>query len=163
MITIREATLEDLPAMLAIYNHAILTTTATFDLEEWTLEQRREWFSHYGGRDPLLVAVREGEVIGYSSLSKFRDKQAYRNTCETSVYIAEHARNQGVGKLLLAENIRRAKELGYHTIIAGITAGNEASVRLHERFGFTQVGHFRQVGFKFNAWQDVVFYQLMLE
>ncbi|MGZ4032322.1 MAG: N-acetyltransferase family protein [Tumebacillaceae bacterium] len=162
MVTVREARIEDLPALLRIYNWAVRNTTATFDLEEQTLEQRAQWFSHYGGKHPLLVAEEEGRVIGYSSLSKFRDKQAYGRSVESSVYIDHESHGKGVGKLLLAAILQRAEELDYHTVIAGITAGNESSVKLHAKFGFEQVGVFKQVGYKFDAWQDVHFYQLFL-
>lgn len=162
MVTIREAKLEDLPALLHIYNWAIKHTVATFDIDEQTLEQRKEWFDHHGGDYPLLVAEEAGEVLGYACLSRFRDKQAYAKSVENSVYVDEKHFGRGIGKLLLEELLQRARRLGYRTVIAGITGGNESSVRLHEKFGFTFVGCFKQVGYKFDAWQDVHFYQLML-
>lgn len=162
MVTVREARIEDLPAMLHIYNWAVRNTTATFDLEEQTLEQRAQWFAHYGGQHPLLVAEEAGEVVGYASLSKFRDKQAYARSVECSVYIHDQHHSKGLGKLLLSELLQRATALGHHAVIAGITAGNDASVKLHEKFGFVHVGSFKQVGYKFDAWQDVDFYQLLL-
>jgi L-amino acid N-acyltransferase YncA len=164
MITmqIRDAQETDVPAILAIYNHAIRTSTATFDLKEHTLEQRLEWFSHYGGNYPLIVAVVDGKVAGYSCLSLFRTKPAYAKTAEISVYIDEKYQGRGIGKALMKEILERAQTLHYHTIIAGITAGNEVSVKLHEKFGFTLAGHFKEVGYKFGAWQDVLFYQLLL-
>lgn len=157
---IRSAVLADLPMILRIYNHMIATSAATFDLEEQTLEQRLEWFHHYGGKYPLIVAVEEGQVVGYCSLSMFRTKPAYDRTAEVSVYIDPVCQGRGIGKHLLAEILRLGKELNYHAIIAGITTGNEVSIRLHEQFGFTFVGRFREVGWKFDQWQDVDFYQL---
>jgi phosphinothricin acetyltransferase len=162
LLTIREARLEDLPAMLSIYNHAIETTTATFDLEVQTYEQREVWFHKYDDQHPLIVAEKDGQIAGYGSLSKFRDKEAYSKSVENSVYIDERFHRQGIGKALLQELVQRARQLGYHTVIAGITAGNDGSVKLHEAFGFELCGRFRQVGYKFDAWQDVEFYQLML-
>ncbi|PLR94691.1 GNAT family N-acetyltransferase [Bacillus sp. T33-2] len=162
MVLIRDAVIHDLPAMLDIYNDAIRNTTATFDLEEQSLEQRELWFRKYGGKYPLIVAEAEGEVAGYCSLSPFRDKEAYARTTELSVYISEHHRGKGIGASLMKEILHRAAQLQYHTIIGGITDGNEASVRLHEKFGFEFIGRFKQVGYKFNQWQDVSFYQLIL-
>lgn len=163
MLVIREATLADLPAMLAIYNDAILNTTATFDLEEQTLEEREKWFHKYGGIHPLIVAEVDGQVAGYSSLSLFREKLAYIRSTELSIYIDSAYRGRGIGNILMEEILKRAKELGHHVVIGGITAGNDVSVKLHEKFGFELVGHFKQVGYKFDSWQDVLFYQLTLE
>ncbi|MDF2926983.1 MAG: family acetyltransferase [Paenibacillaceae bacterium] len=160
---IRDAIVEDLPGILEIYNDAIRRLTATFDLEEKTLEDRREWFSHYGAHHPLIVAHADGKIAGYSSLSMFREKEAFKSTAELSLYIAEDFRGRGIGKALMLEIVNRARKVGFHTIVSGITAGNEISVRMHEQFGFQYVGNFREVGSKFGRWQDVLFYQLMLE
>ncbi|MFC7749562.1 GNAT family N-acetyltransferase [Paenibacillus thermoaerophilus] len=159
---IRDAVPADLPALLDIYNDAIRKLTATFDLEEQTLEQRTEWFRHYGGRYPLIVADIGGTVAGYACLSKFRDKPAYDRTVELSVYIGEAYRGRGVGNALVKEILARAAEHRHHVVVSGITAGNEASIRMHEKFGFELCGRFREVGFKFGEWQDVLFYQLVL-
>jgi phosphinothricin acetyltransferase len=110
----------------------------------------------------LIVAESRGRVIGYASLSKFRDKPAYSGTGEDSVYVRGDFQCKGVGTLLLKEILARATKLGYHTVVAGIVPPNEASVRLHERLGFGYVGRFREVGFKFSRWQDVAFYQVFL-
>lgn len=161
-IVIRDAESSDLPAILRIYNYAIKHTTATFDLEEQTLSQRMEWFSKYGGKYPLIVAEENGRVMGYSCLSRFREKPAYAGTAESSVYIDKDDWGKGIGKLLVNEIIERAVSLGYHTIVAGITGGNEASERLHLGLGFELVGCFKAVGYKFGQWQDVTFFQRIL-
>lgn len=160
---IRDARLEDLEEMAAIYNDAVRKLTATFDLEEKTLEERKEWFHHYGGRHPLIVAEVDGRIAGYSSLSVFREKEAYDATAELSLYIAEQYRGRGIGKALMTEILRLARVHGFHTVISGITAGNEASIRMHEQFQFEFIGNFREVGKKFGQWQDVLFYQLIVE
>ncbi|MET3697563.1 phosphinothricin acetyltransferase [Bacillus oleivorans] len=162
MLHIREAVLDDLPAMLEIYNEAVRTLTATFDLEEQTLAERKQWFEKFGERYPLIAAEYNGEVVGYSSLSKFREKPAYSQSTELSIYISSKHRGLGIGSALMTEILQHAKELGYHTVIAGITAGNEGSVKLHEKFGFEYMGRFKEVGFKFGAWQDVLNYQYMI-
>lgn len=164
MVHIRDAHLNDLPAMLAIYNHAVNTLVATFDLEEQSLEQRTVWFHKHGDRYPLVVAEdAAGAVIGYACLSAFREKPAYGNTAELSIYIDEQQRGKHVGSVLMAEILERARKLGYHTVISGITGGNEASFRLHEKFGFRQVGKLSEVGFKFGQWHDVHYYQWMVK
>lgn len=163
MVHIRDAVLSDLPMMLEIYNHAVRNLVATFDLEELSLGQREVWFHKHGGKYPLIVAESAGIVAGYSCLSSFREKPAYGKTTEFSVYIAEGQRGKGVGTALMAEILARAAQLEYHTVISGIVGGNEASVKLHEKFGFSCIGRFQEVGFKFGEWQDVHFYQLMLE
>jgi L-amino acid N-acyltransferase len=162
MIIIRDAVLQDVPAILEIYNRAILTTTATFDLVEDTLEKRLDWFSHYGGVHPMIVAEVDGSVAGYCYLSQFRAKPAYNRTVESSVYIHEEFRGQGIGKRLYTEILERARGLGHHAVIACITSGNDVSVRMHRQFGFEFVGRMREVGFKFDSWQNIEFYQLIL-
>ena len=156
---VRPATRDDLPAVLEIYNHAVLHTTASYDYEPRTLEHRTAWFDdHQRTGHPVFVAVdAAGTVVGWSALNRYHDRMGYRFTTENSVYIAEAARGQGVGGLLLAPLISSAKELGLHAIIAAIDAQNEASVRLHAKFGFEKVGLFRQVGYKFDRWLDVVY------
>lgn len=162
MLTIREANIDDLPEMLDIYNDAILHLTATFDMEEQSIGERRKWFEQHGGRNPLIVAQKDGAVAGYASLSPFRDKEAYKDTTEISIYISKDYRGFGIGKTLMEEILRLAAELNYHVIIAGITTGNEGSVRLHEKYGFEFIGRFKEVGFKFGEWQSVDFYQLTI-
>lgn len=159
---IRSAQVSDLPKLLEIYNEAVRNTTATFDLEEQTLEQRRAWYSHYSKSHPLLVAEHLNEVVGYSCLSRYRAKPAYDHTVESSVYIGASHWGKGIGTALMQHLLQKASELGHHVVVAGITDGNDASVRLHERLGFQYVGCFREVGFKFGAWQDVHFYQCFL-
>lgn len=163
MVLIRDAHLRDLPAMLAIYNQAVNTLIATFDLEEQSLEQREGWFHKHGGRYPLVVAEDAGEVIGYCCLSAFREKPAYGKTAELSIYIAENQRGKSVGSALMTEIQKRTRELDYHAVISGITGGNEASVRLHEKFGFCLVGKLREVGFKFGEWHDVHYYEWLVD
>jgi phosphinothricin acetyltransferase len=163
MIIIRDAVPQDLPSMLEIYNEAIRNLTATFDLVEQTLEERQIWFNKYGGKYPLIVAELEGAVVGYSCLSRFREKPAYDYTAELSLYISPDQRGRGVGNELMKAILHRAAELGFHTVIGGITGGNVVSMKLHEKFGFEHVGCFREVGLKFGEWQDVHFYQLLLK
>ncbi len=163
MVNIREAQLSDLQDLTNIYNWAVLNTTATFDLVEQTLEQRKTWFDQHKGNHPLIVTEYNGGVIGYSCLSTFREKQAYSKTSELSVYIHPAFHNKSIGTQLLEEIIKRGRQLGYHNIIAGITSDNEISIHMHEKAGFKKCGCFKEVGFKFERWLDVVFYELLLE
>ncbi len=161
-MVVRDAREEDIEQIAGIYNWAVANTTASFDINAVSLENRREWFSHYGGNHPLVVAEEDGKVVGYSSLSKFRDKEGYARTVELSVYIDPSCHGRGIGRILMAEIIERGRKLGHHAIMSGITGGNDISIKMHEKFGFTPCGHMKEVGHKFGAWQDVLFYQLIL-
>lgn len=162
---VRPATVDDVPAILEIYNEAVVNTTASYDYEPHTLEQRRAWFADKQAENfPVFVAVDEaGAVIGWSSLGPFREKTGYRFVAENSIYVAAGHRGQGVGKQLLPPLIEAGRKRGLHAIVAGIDADGEASIRLHASFGFEKVAHFRQVGYKFGRWLDVVFMELLLE
>ncbi|HEV8543541.1 MAG TPA: GNAT family N-acetyltransferase [Verrucomicrobiae bacterium] len=164
MIEIRPARREDCPGILEIYNDAVLTTTATYDYEPRTLEQRQSWFDEHQRIDfPIFVAVNGIQrIVGWSALNRYHDRMGYRFTTENSIYIAADFRGQGIGKKLLAPLIDSAKRLGLRAIIAAIDGENEASVRLHAGFGFESVGHFKKVGYKFNRWLDVVYMELLL-
>lgn len=161
---IRPAKRSDVPAILDIYNDAVLTTTATYDYEPRTLQHRLQWFDdHERIGFPMFVAEDDsGKVVGWSSLSHYHDRKGYQFTCENSIYIAAHARGRGIGKLLLEPLIDSAKNIGLRAIIAAIDATNEASIRLHARCGFREVGRFPQVGFKFGRWLDVAYMELLL-
>jgi len=130
----------------------VLTSPATFDLEPQTLAQRSRWFSDHGRSYPLIVAERQGRVLGYASLSEFRDKPGYSKSAEDSVYVHRNFQGQGVGKALMKEILARAVNLGYHTIIAAIVPPNEASVRLHEGLEDDQ----REAGRRNWRWKESV-------
>jgi L-amino acid N-acyltransferase YncA len=160
---IREAIETDLPQLLAIYNDIILHTTAVYDYEPHTLEMRKQWFETKKQQGfPVFVAEDEGTIQGFSSIGPFRAWAAYKYSVENSVYVAIERRGKGIGKLLIPPLVEAAKELKLHTIIASIDATNEASLKLHKRFGFEEVAHFRQVGWKFERWLDLKFLQLIL-
>jgi phosphinothricin acetyltransferase len=163
MITVRKAEVSDLSVITSIYNWAVENTTATFDINKQTEEQRKEWFDKHTGKHPLIVALSDGEVAGYCSLSLFREKEAYKRTAEVSVYVHPSYQKKGIGTILLSDIIERGKKLGYHAIIAGITSDNDVSMRMHQKAGFKKCGHLNEVGFKFGKWLDVVFYELLLE
>jgi L-amino acid N-acyltransferase len=161
---IRPAQRADIPAILEIYNDAVLTTTASYDYEPRSLQHRIQWFEdHERIGFPMFVAEDDqGKIVGWSSLSRYHDRKGYQFTCENSIYVAAHARGRGIGKLLLEPLIESARKLGLHAIIAVIDATNEASIRLHARRGFFEVGRFQKVGFKFGRWLDVAYMELLL-
>jgi L-amino acid N-acyltransferase YncA len=160
---IRKAIDSDIPRITDIYNWAVENTTASFDINPQTIEQRAVWFSHYGGpRFPLVVYEENGEVAGYASLSEFRSKEGYKNTCELSVYVHPDYQRRGIGKKLMDHVIQMGREIGYHVIISGITSDNKVSVRMHEEAGFVLCGNMMQVGHKFGRYLDCLFYQLIL-
>jgi L-amino acid N-acyltransferase YncA len=153
-----------LQSILDIYNEAVLNTTASYDYEPRTMDQRVAWFEdHQKNNYPMFVAVdAQGKVFGWSALNPFHSRIGYQFTTENSIYIAAEERGKGIGKLLMQPLIDGARERGLHAIIAAIDAANEASVRLHARFGFEKVAHLKQVGFKFGRWLDVVYMELIL-
>jgi L-amino acid N-acyltransferase len=162
MLAIRLATENDLPAINAIYNHYVAVSTTTYDLEPMSIDRRREWFAGRASIHPVTAACRGEVLVGWGSLHTFRTKPGYRFTVENSVYVHPDHQRTGVGSAILVDQIERARELGLHAIIAGIDAEQPASVALHAKHGFREVGNFRQVGRKFDRWLDVVFMQLIL-
>lgn len=161
---IRVAVPEDLPALLDIYNYEVIHGTSTFDTEPKTLEERKIWFDeHNVGSYPLYVAEIDGQVAGYASLSPYRTKDAYRSTVELSIYIDPDFRGQGIASTLMETILDIARQDDtLHTVISVITAGNQASERLHSKFGFEFCGCMREVGIKFGNYLDIVNYQLFV-
>lgn len=160
---IRDATEADLPAILAITNDAILTTTANWNIRPTTLEQRAEWLAERRAAGfPVLVAEEAGAVCGFASYGPFRAFDGYAHTVEHGLYVAPWAQRRGHGAALLGALIARAEAAGLHVMVAGIEAGNVASLALHARFGFVRVGLMPEVGRKFDRWLDLVLMQRIL-
>ena len=160
-IELRAAVAADLPALTAIYNHYIVHTTITFDLQPYEPEARRGWFDdHAGGRHRLIVAAdAAGAVLGYATSSRWRPKAAYDTTVESSVYCRPDAVGRGIGTRLYAALFEALAGEDVHAVVAGIAQPNAASVALHERFGFERVGVFAGVGRKFDRFWDVAWFQ----
>lgn len=157
---IRDALESDLPGLLAIYNDVIATSTAVYSYAAVTLEDRAQWWrARVGQGYPVLVAVDQSGVLGFSTFGDFRPWPGYRFTVEHSVHVRADSRGQGTGKGLVEALFPRAEALGKHVMIAGVDAANEASIRFHERLGFEKVAHLREVGHKFDRWLDLVFLQ----
>ena len=160
---VRRATEDDLPAMLEIYNDIIVNTTAVWHSEPHTLQMRTEWFHQRKEQGfPILVAVENEKLLGFSTIGPFRPWHGYRFTVENSIYVAAGSRGKGVANILMPPLIYAAKELKLHAIVAGIEAENDASIALHKKFGFEEVAHFKQVGWKFERWMDLKFLELVL-
>ncbi|MET8650365.1 GNAT family N-acetyltransferase [Nocardia aurea] len=161
---IRDARHADLPAILAIHNANIATSTAIWDIDQVGIEERENWFRDRGAAGmPVLVAEVDGDVAGYASYGQWRPKVGYRFSVENSVYIDERFHRRGLATALLTELISRASSSGrVHAMIAAIESSNEASVVLHERFGFVIVGRLPEVGYKFDRWMDLTLMQLTL-
>ena len=162
MATIRLATPADAESINDIYNHYVLTSTCTFHLEPVPLSEREAWLSAHGAKHPVIVYEENGEVLGWASITPFKERPAYQWTVESSVYIHHQFHGKGIGTQLMRDILARAKEIGHHSVIAGATAEQTPSIRLHESLGFVKAAHFRDTGFKFGRWLDTVYLQFML-
>lgn len=162
MLNIRRAARADIDAITEIYNEAILTTTATFDLEPKTRKDRTRWFEDHDERHPILVAELETQVVGWACLTRWNPRAAYDDTAETSFYVKEQHRGKGIGRKLKQAIIDEARLLGFHTLIAGAAEGSDASLHLSKSFGFELVGTFKEVGRKFGKVLDVTYMQKIL-
>ncbi len=160
---IRDATIDDAEAILAIYNREVLEGVATFDVEPRTLLQQQSWLRERSGGHVVLVVEIDTTVAGFGSLSAFKDRAAYRTTVENSVYIDPAFQRLGAGRALLAELVSRARLHGFHSVIARVAGSNAGSVALHSSLGFEIVGVEREVGRKFGRWLDLTEMQLILD
>lgn len=163
MLTIRHADTTHLPAILEIYNEAIANTTAVFINTPVDLQNRADWLkTREEAGFPVLVLTDGETLLGYASYGAFRSFEGYKHTAELSVYVAAHARGKGAGDRLMHTLLDHAEKQQVHVLIAAIEAGNEASLRLHDKHGFTRSGLLPQVGRKFGRWLDVILMQRIL-
>ena len=156
-VRIRPATRSDLPRLTEIYNYYVVHTPVTFDIEPYTVERREAWFAQFGGagRHRLLVAERDGGVIGYAGSTRFRPKAAYETTVETTIYCAPDAAGKGIGSRLYAALFEALRGEDIHRFVAGYALPNPATAAIHARFGFKVVGVFSENGRKFGKYWDV--------
>lgn len=162
-IEIRPAETSDLDAMLAIYNDAIINTTAVYDYQPRTSDAQRQWFETKRAQSlPVFVAHDGARIIGFGSFGPFRPWPAYQYTVENSLYVDSGFRRKGAGTALLGSLLSAAQAAGYHAMVAGIDATNEASLALHRKAGFDPIAHFREIGWKFEHWLDLVFMEKIL-
>lgn len=165
-LRIRHANGNDLQSIVDIYNHYVEHSSATFDTKTFSTEEKRAWFEGYSAEGPyrLLVADCDGTVIGYASSSRFKTRDAYKTSVETTIYLHPDAAGKGAGKVLYGELIEQVKaDDRLHRAYAGIALPNEASVALHKRLGFHLAGTYREVGHKFGQYWDVAWYECDLD
>ena len=160
--TIRRADEADLEAINRIYNLEIEQGTATWDLEPWTIEQRRTWFAGHDELTPVLIAEQDGKVAGFAYVTLVSAKAGWRFTREDTIYIDERFRGQRVGDRLLAALLDTVREMGVRLVIASITSTNEASIRLHAKYGFEVMGEMKNAGYKFGQWMNTTYMQVDL-
>lgn len=160
---IREVKLDDCKAIAEIYNEYVLHSTITFETEPVTNETMQDRIQKLSEKYPYYVYEEKGDIIGYCYAHDWKQKAAYKHTLETTIYLSPNNKGKGIGTLLMQYLIEQCKQRGYHSLIACITEGNEASNHLHLKLGFEQVSHFREVGMKFDKWLDVVDYELLLK
>jgi L-amino acid N-acyltransferase len=162
-VTLRPGRSSDADDIATILNHYVTHTTSTFLTEPVTVEDRRQWIDKRSPQHSLWVAEREGRVIGWSSLAEHKPRGAYRLTVENSIYMHPNHVGRGIGRRLLDRVLEDARAGGFHVIVAGACAEQTASVRLHESAGYERIGHFREVGRKFERWLDVIYLQRHLQ
>ncbi|CAB4900806.1 unannotated protein [freshwater metagenome] len=161
-ISIRLATANDAEAVRSIYNHEVVHTVATFDLVPRSLLDQQQWLEARSGAFATIVAVEHDIVVGFGSLSPYKERPGYRTSVEDSVYVHQDQQGRGIGKLIVHELLAVARISGFHAVFARITAASEASRALHTSCGFELVGIEREVGRKFNRWLDVALMEILL-
>ena len=157
---IRKVRIEDAQQLVDIYNYYVLNTVVTFDDVPFPVDAFKEKIESIYKTYPFFVFEEDNKILGYAYASKWREKPAYKNTVESTVYLHHEAMGKQIGTKLYTELLKQLKTQNYHVVIGGLTLPNEGSVKLHEKFGFKQVAHFKEVGLKFDTWLDVGFWQL---
>jgi phosphinothricin acetyltransferase len=161
-VDIRRAISADAEAIRAIYNTEVTGSTATLDLVPRSAEEQASWMAAHSGVYPALVAELDGQVVGFASLSPYRPRPGYATAVEDSIYVAADHRGKGIGRQLLTEAVEMARDHGFHSVVARVSATQPASVALHQACGFDFVGVEREIGRKFGRWIDVAILQLLL-
>ncbi|HTT02623.1 MAG TPA: GNAT family N-acetyltransferase [Steroidobacteraceae bacterium] len=160
---VRDAAAEDLPGVLQIYNDIIANSTAVYSDTPVTLADRLQWWRTRTAQGyPVLVAGDASDILGFATFGDFRSWPGYRYTVEHTVHVRQDCRSRGIGRELMLVLLARAAACGKHMMIAGIDAANDASIRFHERLGFTRAAVLREVGYKFDRWLDLLFMQRVL-
>ena len=160
---IRDLHINDAQELLSIYNYYVLNTTVTFDIEPLSIDAFLAKLKLISADYPFIVFEENNEILGYAYGSKFRPKPAYNYVVESTVYVKHTAHGKQIGTKLYAELLKQLKETNLHTVLGVLTIPNDASIKLHEKFGFEQVANLKEVGFKFGEWQHVGIWQLKLD
>lgn len=159
---IRAVKLEDAREIAEIYNYYILNSCVTFEEFAVSAEEMRGRIEATNSKYPWLVFEKDEEIIGYAYASAWKPRSAYKHTVESTVYLKKEATKNGIGSLLYTALIGQLTDLGFHAVIGGISLPNEASVALHEKFGFEKIAQFKEVGYKFQKWIDVGYWELLI-
>jgi phosphinothricin acetyltransferase len=159
---LRNCTPADADRICAIYNHYVLETVVTFEERPVTVDEMARRIADVTARYPWLVYESNGEVCGYAYAAPWKERSAYRYSVESTIYLAPQVTGQGIGTLLYAALLDALRGTEVHCAVGGVSLPNEASVALHEKLGFTKIGHFREVGWKFDRWVDVGYWQIVL-
>jgi L-amino acid N-acyltransferase len=159
---LRLATKADLPQINDIYNYYVSNSTCVWTTHLCTEQEREQWFATHDDATPVLVADQDGKVVAWGTFSSFQTACTFHKTVENSIYVHHEFQRQGIGRQLLAELVHRAREKGFGSIVAAISADRAASLALHRAAGFEEVGRFQQVGYKFDRYLDLVYLQLRL-
>ncbi|WP_439183128.1 arsinothricin resistance N-acetyltransferase ArsN1 family B [Carboxylicivirga taeanensis] len=160
---IRTVKTTDAPAIAAIYNYFVTSSIVTFELEPVSAAEMARRIDTISAKYPYLVYEEGGVVLGYAYATQWKARQAYQHSVESSVYLHPEAKGRGIGSCLYAKLLGDLKERSIHAVIGGISLPNEASIALHEKFGFEKIGQFKQVGRKFDQWIDVGYWELLFE
>ena len=160
---IRKVTLEDAGEISEIYNHYILNSIATFETIAIGVEEMQNRIRLVQQNFPWLVFESDGEILGYAYATEWRARRAYKRTVESTVYLRHDAFNKGIGTKLYKALLKELNKMKVHAVIGGISLPNDASMALHEKFKFEKVAHFKEVGFKFNKWIDVGYWELLFK
>lgn len=159
---IRKVQIEDAQQLLEIYNYYVEHSIVTFDIEPLSLKTFKEKMIRINKEYPFIVFEEDHKILGYAYGSRWRPKPAYNKTVESTVYVKHDEHGKQIGTKLYKELLQQLKQQKFHIVLGGLTLPNDASVNLHEKFGFELVAQFNQVGYKFNSWHDVGFWQLKL-
>jgi phosphinothricin acetyltransferase len=160
---VRAAAIKDAPQITDIYNYYILNTTVTFEKTPIGSDDMKERIQNTMSKYPWLVIEADDAIQGYAYATDWKPRGAYRHSVETTVYLRNGQSGKGYGSLLYHELLKKLKALNVHAVIGGIAQPNEASIALHEKFGFQKVAHFKEVGYKFDQWIDVAYWQILLK
>lgn len=160
-MNIRPINLEDAAQIAEIYNYYILNTHQTFETEALSAEEMQRRVAEVSGKYPYLVAEENGEIYGYAYADRFKLRRAYAYSAEVSIYVKNEAKQKGIGTQLYEKLFEDLKETDIHAIMAGISLPNDASIKFHQKLGFSKVAHFREVGYKLGRWIDVGYWELI--
>ncbi len=159
---LRACTPSDASQICSIYNYYVLETAVTFEEVPVQIDDMARRIADVSARLPWLVYERDGEIYGYAYATTWKERSAYRYSVESTVYLAPRVARQGVGTLLYLELLKALRDKNVHCVIGGISLPNPASIALHEKLGFTKIGHFQEVGWKLGKWVDVGYWEIVL-